>query len=440
MAANKDLIAMARDLAKANGFNDIGKVVDDEIQKSIGIVEDMLKQRQASKDKTDAYLRDYLHNMPNANMQKIPENMRAEVTAKVQKAHKEYGKAARVAATLSPSDEGYAEAVQTMNGVKQKFQALDASFNQLAEWKLKELKAAEDGVFSNGNNTVDRDFNAAVTTDQAEFKIGDDFQIQFKRKDDKQAGLNKLYEGMGQEALTPSEQWLGLSQLPKSTYVDEEFQKNIIGLLGRYQVNKVPLNEESKELLKAELSMALGNDRDSIVSAATDSPIDGSDTFGFDTDLIQNPERTQELREKIIDSYAEVIFAGGENAYEQGQAAKEADIKLRNKYTIRDNKLPDFDLDKFLKEKQMKEALANGGGATGGSGTPTENETTIANFKAKNLKNIEDILNDKDKGVGDVTTLLSGLAKKLKVETKDVVTLVLSKDLKEKYVSKFPPE
>lgn len=355
MAANKDLIAMARDLAKANGFNDIGKVVDDEIQKSIGAVEDILKQRQANKDKTDAYLRDYLHNMPNANMQKIPENMRAEVTAKVQDAHKEYAKAARVAATLSPSDEGYAEAVQTMNGVKQKFQALDASFNQLAAWKLKELKAAEDGIFSNGNNIADRDFNAAVTTDQAEFKIGDDFQIQFKRKDAKQAGLNKVYEGMGQEAINPSEQWLGLSQLPKSTYVDEDFQKNIIGLLASSQANKMPLNEESKAIMKSQISLMLGNDRDSIVSAATDSPIDGSDTFGFDTDLIQNPERTQELREKIIDSYTEVIFAGGENAYEQGQVAKEDAYRMENRFSTKNtgNQF-NYDFDEYWLLESMK--------------------------------------------------------------------------------------
>ncbi len=360
MAANKDLIAMARRIGQAEGYNDISGAIDKGFEGWNKAAEDLTNARIKENDASSAKLEKYMDGLPGANIPKIPPHLQDAAVAWAKDKRMEYGDAAEIASKLTPKDEGYAEAVSTMNSIKNQFVNMDSQFNSFMERKQQEVENI--GTLGVSNSNTDRDFLTSALTDNTVTQIDENGNLLFDR----------------------GGEFVPLGDLPKTRVVNSAIFNSILGTANSLGKSKTKMTEAGKKALTAQLySVIKSQGRDGLLSAATDHPTNkGEDALGIPDALLQDESRNEELMEKVVNHYADSFEEVQNNAAKAYSDNFKSELNLKNSY--RKNNNPDIGwLDKLF-------ALNGNNGLPPGEGDVTVPKDAViksdAEFEEMNSK------------------------------------------------------
>ena len=351
MAADQALIKMAKELAASKGYNDIGNIIDTELERWNTQIDTLATNRvKINKEQDDRYIK-YIEDLPNLDIPKIPPEFQEAAIEKTKGWRDDYADAAKRVSEMNPRDEGYSDAVSEMNTIEKKFENIHNQFSQLVDMKIGDAELVQGGLVS--NSSTDRDIRTNALIGEGTYSIDDNGSLNFSTGD-------KTYT---------------LTELPKLNQVDTEFQSGLIKMAVAADKNKQPTSPGGEKTLRMQLSLLIGNDRNSILSAATDNVIDGGDPAGIPDDLLTDPTRTDELKEAVIDYYTGTLMAIEKGAYQEVQEGRD-DLH-------KSNRTGKYEPAKDPKQPSMKEwlLLQSIDGDGGLPPTPTAKETDIQGVK-----------------------------------------------------------
>lgn len=182
---------------------------------------------------------------------------------------------------------------------KQKFQEVENAFANLNDnltnfksYKDQWIDDVDNGMLSNGNNSKKIGLLGSVYTDSMDMQFSDNGDITF----------------------TNEEGFVDFHKLPN--YVS----KNNKGATAILETNESLYNSgqrltNSKRLLLKNKLKSLTQDRDELISLATDDFIIEGGLGITDQSLLYDPNRTSELREKVINSYMNIFSDSANSGY-----------------------------------------------------------------------------------------------------------------------------
>ena len=258
-----------------------------------------MNYRKQLKKQAEAKMGSYIDNMPaNVDIEKVPQSMRGDVNKWLINARNEFFENAKLASSNSPDSPIYMEAVDKMNSITQSFSNLNADFERLKELKYQAIEDFDNGMISNGNKPEDIDFIANITTDQVPFGIGE---------------TGRLVYGEGAT----------LDDVPKYHYKDHDTATKILDLSNQLYQSGAPMDKGREQMVKMQLQQQIKKGgRDAVLSMATDDHIIPGGLGIQDVDLLENPERQEELEQFVINSYMNVLKESAQSGY-QAVIAKE---------------------------------------------------------------------------------------------------------------------
>ena len=182
---------------------------------------------------------------------------------------------------------------------KQKFQEVENAFANLNDnltnfksYKDQWIDDVDNGMLSNGNNSKKIGLLGSVYTDSMDMQFSDNGDITF----------------------TNEEGFVDFHKLPN--YVS----KNNKGATAILETNESLYNSgqrltNSKRLLLKNKLKSLTQDRDELISLATDDFIIEGGLGITDQSLLYDPNRTSELRDKVINSYMNIFSDSANSGY-----------------------------------------------------------------------------------------------------------------------------
>ena len=317
--ANAQLIQMAKDLAKSEGYVDVADAVDKGFEAWNTALETKIAERKLGKEKADARMIEYMDKMPNIGIEKIPKYMQPKVVEWAKSQRAAYAEHARAIGDLDPDMPEYAEHVNAMNDIKSSYVNLDDQLVKLMEMKEDEMELVDGADVSNANNPSDRDFYTQALTDSASVSLDGTGTLLFDR------------DGTG----------VGVNELPRTVPFASGLMTEYTALNKAIVGSKQPLGDittpegkAQKENMRMEVvAMLKKHGRKGVQSAAADHiSKSGDDPFAIDSDLLFNPERKDELFELVAGYYTESLWQAGKSSYEQSQVVAEDKKKLDKKY------------------------------------------------------------------------------------------------------------
>lgn len=257
---------------------------------------DMDYRKQLRKE-AETTMGNFIDNMPaNIDIAKVPQSMRPQLGKYLVEAKNEYFENAKLASSNSPNSPIYMEAVDRMNEITQSFANLNNDFNKLKELKYQAIEDFDNGMISEGNRPEDIDFISKLTTDQVQFGIG--------------PGGRLMY---GEGAT--------LDDVPKYHYKDHESATKIVNLSNTLYNDGRPMDAGKEQLVRMQLQQQLKKGgRDAVLSMATDDHIIPGGLGIKDIDLLENPQRQEELEKFVVDSYMDVLRQSAQSGYQAKQA------------------------------------------------------------------------------------------------------------------------
>ncbi len=354
MKADQSLINMAKQVAESKGYNDIGAIIEKNLQSWADTVETRIKARESEKLKRDEEIVSYLENMPVAQMEKVPDNLKQQTIDLAKGWQNEYADVSRDLPNYDKSSIEYSDGVIERNKISKKFESLNTSFLSLAKFKEDEIAFADSGKYSNAMSVEERKFRNAIVTGTAESRITDDAVLEFKNP--------------------TTGEFRSLESLGKRVAINEQFGKDMLNLLSKSRLNKLAPTAENRDLIKAQVSLSLGKNADEIRAAAADNPFTGEDLLGLTDEQLNDPENLNTIRETLVDFYTDLMIKGEEAAYDAVQETAEDKLKLRNKYTTKNNNGQSFD------EWLLKNSVNNPTNTTGETSPPPVDDGLKTSF------------------------------------------------------------
>ena len=248
------------------------------------------QRRQEISKQADARMAAFMENMPqNIDIAKVPEQMRPEITNFLMDAKDDYFRNAQIAATAGPRSPQYAEAIQNMNTIMQKFQNLNNDLTKLYDTKKKTLEDFELGSISNGTSADAKDFMTRLTTDEITLGINSE---------------------SGRLALGDDGS-MNMDNLPKMYYKDHESAQAILTLNNQLYNNGRPMDAGQESIVRMQLQNIMDKGGNAAVrSLATDDHIIPGG-LGIDPEDY-TPE---ELKKVVLDQYVNVMKTASQNGY-----------------------------------------------------------------------------------------------------------------------------
>jgi len=248
------------------------------------------QRRQEISKQADARMAAFMENMPqNIDIAKVPEQMRPEITNFLMDEKDNYFRNAQIAATAGPRSPQYAEAIQNMNTIMQKFQNLNNDLTKLYDTKKKTLEDFELGSISNGTSADAKDFMTRLTTDEITLGINSE---------------------SGRLALGDDGS-MNMDNLPKMHYKDHESAQAILTLNNQLYNNGRPMDAGQESIVRMQLQNIMDKGGNAAVrSLATDDHIIPGG-LGIDPEDY-TPE---ELKKLVLDQYVNVMKTASQNGY-----------------------------------------------------------------------------------------------------------------------------
>lgn len=290
--ADSNLISAASYGAKLSSGQAMGSGAAGVLQSAQGMQPDINYRKQLRKQ-AEATMGNFIDNMPaNIDIAKVPQSMRPQLGKHLIEMKNEYFENAKLASSNSPNSPIYMEAVDKMNSITQSFANLNADFERLKEMKYQAIEDFDKGMISDGNKPEDIDFISKLTTDQIQFQIGPG---------------GRLVYGEGAT----------LDDVPKYHYKDHDTATKILDLSNTLYNAGAPMDKGREQIVRMQLQQQLKKGgRDAVLSMATDDHIIPGGLGIQDIDLLENPERQEELEQFVINSYMDVLRNSAQSGYD----------------------------------------------------------------------------------------------------------------------------
>ena len=250
--------------------------------------DELRQQRQAISQQADARMASFMENMPaNVDIAKVPQQLQPYMGDFLMSTKEEYFRFAQMAANAGPRSPQYAEAVQGMNSIMQKYQNLNNDLTKLYDKKTQTIEDFELGKISNGTSPDAKDFMSRLTTDEVDLSI------------DPTTGRLSLGEG------------LTMDNLPKMHYKDYGVASQVLGLHSTLYESGAPLDKGREQIVRMQLRTMLdqGGPQTAISLATDDYIIPGG--LGIDP----SQYTPQELKDVVIDQYVNVMKQSAQSGY-----------------------------------------------------------------------------------------------------------------------------
>jgi len=287
---------------------------DRELQAKMDKVIQLRREAKAEEARANAKIEKYLSKMPDGvDTSKIPSAARGELAGWAKSKHIEFGNYAQQAA-IAESSGDYAKAVtykQKMMEVEQQFKNLDAQFTNFKNYKDNFLKDAENGLISNAVNPKKRSLLSSVYTDEMILEITDEGNIMF----------------------TDETGYLKFDDIPDYTVKNNKGASEILKMNDSLFNSGTRISSSKERLLRMKLQN-ITKSRDEVLSLATDDFITEGGLGILDQDLLYNTERTDELRNKVIDSYMQMFKETSNKSYNQKQSRSNRGSALSEKDAV----------------------------------------------------------------------------------------------------------
>lgn len=273
---------------------------DKQLQNQMNQVIQMRREAKAEEARSNAKIEKYLSKMPQGvDTSKIPDAARGEIQGWAKSKHIEFGNYAQQAA-VAESQGDYATAInfkQKMMSVEQQFKTLDSQLSNFKDYKDSFLKDAEDGLISNAVNPKKRSLLSSVYTDDMILEVADEGTIMF----------------------TDETGYLKFDDIPDYTVKNNKGASEILQMNDSLFNKGSRISPSQERLLRMKLQN-ITKSRDEVLSLATDDFITEGGLGILDQDLLYNNERTDELRDKVIESYMQMFKETSNVSYNQRQA------------------------------------------------------------------------------------------------------------------------
>jgi len=255
------------------------------------------RQSDAAKARSNAKISRYLNQMPDGvDTFKVPVSDKPALADWAKNMQIAFGKYAEEAA-IAEEQGDYQRltiAKAEMNKIETAFQNVDNNLSNFKNYKDNFLKDAEDGMISNAVNPSKRELLASVYTDEMDMKFDYDGNIVFQNE----------------------EGFLNINDIPDYTVKNNKGATEVLQMNEELFQAGTPLSDSNKRLARMKLQN-ITKSRDEVLSLATDDFITEGGLGILDEDLLYNPERLDELRNKVIDSYMKMLGDSADAGYKR---------------------------------------------------------------------------------------------------------------------------
>lgn len=265
------------------------------------------QEERAQKAKVETYL----NAMPSGiELSKIPPAQQESVAAWSKQMKFEYAEAARVLPSLDPGSEEYIEAMSKMTNVKQAFSNLNNNLETFKANKTEYLKSSSSGSLSKGNDSKQGNLLASIYTDESDMIFDENGNMAFKSEDSV----------------------LNLNDVPDYFNKDFKSADTLININSDIYNSGQKLDSTMSNMYRQKiLNMIRQGGRETTLSLATDDLIQEGGLGIMDQDLLNNPERQEELEQTVVNNYMNILNSSANSGYKKKSDAAAAAAAAKNK-------------------------------------------------------------------------------------------------------------
>ena len=259
------------------------KMLDKHFEEQMNSIVARKRQQKIEEARANGKVEKYLNSMPDGiDTSKLPQKYIPGVQEWAKERQLEFAQLAQQAATAE-SNGDFSNSVlikSEMSKIESSFRNLDGQLTSFKSYKDNFLDDSQNGMVSNSVNTNKRNLLSSVYTDELNMSF------------DESGGITFVNEEGG---------YVKFDEIPDYTVKNNKGASEILNM--NEAVYKSGVMSPSSERLYRMKLQNITKSRDEVMSLATDDFITEGGLGIMDDDLLYNEERTDELRNMVIDSY-----------------------------------------------------------------------------------------------------------------------------------------
>jgi hypothetical protein len=325
--ANGNLIQGARRLGQSKRFVDYGKVLGEAMKPTQGMLLAKQQYFQAVKEK-EAKTQNFIDNLSDLDITKIPTGLRNQVTDFLTTGRQKYYDASEKAANARMGSEEYRNAVREMNTINNSFRNLSGRLGNLQQARTEFIQNYDQGMVSKGNQNYDE----ALSILGADLNDPNALNLSISESGD----IGFIIKGAdGQDKI--------VNEIPNYFNKASNVSNSLAKMSETYNINGQRGIEVTDQILRDNVYRTIGDNRDNIVSLATDSWLGASaliNESNIDTELYQgltgaellDPANQAALKSYVNDRYYNGIkdaYSSGYGVYNRKKQESERDDTLK---------------------------------------------------------------------------------------------------------------
>lgn len=269
-------------ITNADAMNN-SKIQSQHFQEQMNVIIARKRQEKLEQARSNAKVEKYLNAMPDGiDTSKLPAKYKPGVQEWAKGKQLEFAQLAQQAAQYEGSgDFTNSIAIKAkMTEIENSFRNVDNQLGQFKAYKDGFLEDSQNGMVSNSVNTTKRNLLSSVYTDELNMTFSDDGSITF---------------------LNDEGGYLDFNDIPDYTVKNNKGASEILNMNeAAYKSGEISPSAERIYRMKLQ---NITKSRDEVLSLATDDFITEGGLGILDDDLLYNEERTDELRNMVIDTY-----------------------------------------------------------------------------------------------------------------------------------------
>ena len=303
--------AKVSQVTNADAMNN-SKMLDKHFEEQMNTIVARKRQEKIEQARANGKVEKYLNSMPDGiDTSKLPQKYIPGVQEWAKERQLEFAQLAQQAATAE-SNGDFSNSVlikSEMSKIESSFKNLDGQLTSFKSYKDNFLEDSQNGMVSNSVNTNKRGLLSSVYTDELNMSF------------DESGGITFVNEEGG---------YVKFDEIPDYTVKNNKGASEILNM--NEAVYKSGVMSPSSERLYRMKLQNITKSRDEVMSLATDDFITEGGLGIMDDDLLYNEDRTDELRNMVIDSYMGMFK---ETA---ATSIKESNSKTKNRGTSSERK------------------------------------------------------------------------------------------------------
>lgn len=274
--------AKVSQVTNADAMNN-SKMLDKHFEEQMNTIVARKRQEKIEQARANGKVEKYLNSMPDGiDTSKLPQKYIPGVQEWAKERQLEFAQLAQQAATAE-SNGDFSNSVlikSEMSKIESSFKNLDGQLTSFKSYKDNFLEDSQNGMVSNSVNTNKRNLLSSVYTDELNMSF------------DESGGITFVNEEGG---------YVKFDEIPDYTVKNNKGASEILNM--NEAVYKSGVMSPSSERLYRMKLQNITKSRDEVMSLATDDFITEGGLGIMDDDLLYNEDRTDELRNMVIDSY-----------------------------------------------------------------------------------------------------------------------------------------